>query len=188
MISNPHVQLAEPLQLRWTQAQRKLLSALAAVWGLHADEVERYVSLHKPALGVSGGEVTVGRAMLPAVDADAAVKRSLMQAGQQQVQRYFYAVLRALSRCRDEVPAHSHTCVTGRTRGVKFDIPLRMSGHGQGWQVRAYGPRDAADGACGSGGAPARAVSAGRRNGHGEDCPRAAAGGAGELRLLDAMQ
>ncbi len=67
------------------QAQRKLLTALAAIWGLHADEVERYVSLHKPALGTSGGEVTVGRAMLPAIDADAALKRSLMRAGQQQV-------------------------------------------------------------------------------------------------------
>ena len=45
------------------------------------------MSLHKPALGVSGDEITVGRTALHAVDADAAVKRSVMRAGQRQVLR-----------------------------------------------------------------------------------------------------
>lgn len=65
---------------------RKLLNALALLWGLGADDVERLLSLAKPAVSVSGADVLVGRALLPAVQPETAAARSLMQAGQQQVQ------------------------------------------------------------------------------------------------------
>lgn len=63
------------------QARRKVLSALAALWGVAADQVEQYMTLHKPALLL--GDVThvkVGRACLPLVGTISASSAAMMQA------------------------------------------------------------------------------------------------------------
>ena len=67
------------------EAARKLLNALALLWDLGTDDVERLLALNKPAVSASGTDVLIGRAVLPAFQPETAAARSLMLAGQQQV-------------------------------------------------------------------------------------------------------
>jgi hypothetical protein len=49
------------------QAKRKLLLALAALWGLGSDAVDLVTSLSKPKLQAGDADVAIGRAVLPMV-------------------------------------------------------------------------------------------------------------------------
>jgi hypothetical protein len=53
------------------EAGERLLRALAALWALPPEAVQRYTSLHKPAVQAGGGDLSVGRATLPLLDAAA---------------------------------------------------------------------------------------------------------------------
>ena len=49
------------------QARLSLLRALAALWGLTEDQVQQYSVLNKPSLQTSQAEISLGRAILPAL-------------------------------------------------------------------------------------------------------------------------
>jgi hypothetical protein len=53
------------------QAGDQLLCALAALWAVPAEAVQQYAALHKPALQAGAADLSVGRAMLPLLDAAA---------------------------------------------------------------------------------------------------------------------
>lgn len=42
-----------------------MLRALAALWGMHEEQVQQYTALNKPSMHLSPAEVSIGRAVLP---------------------------------------------------------------------------------------------------------------------------
>lgn len=81
------------------QARRALLGALAALWALPGDCVERLTALHKPEMRAGLGEVAVGRAVLPMMaDERAARSEAASRVGCSSVTQKIYR-LQAPLRC-----------------------------------------------------------------------------------------